>query len=177
MKGIDAVMLKRGALLALFNVMFLLVVLLHLSVLAFLANMGILIVLGGASFNFSTGEKVPVKEAGTVSKERMEQIEKAAEMFKEFTKKVVVEVEDVVLWKDSAQTTKALVVLLVLRTASSWIGLQTLLYLGGNLFLVAMWGPKELVMKHLGPHIDKLCQVKDDLLAKVPRYDDLAKNK
>eukprot|EP00971_Amphidinium_carterae_P183103 3633520-Amphidinium_carterae.1 len=70
MKGIDAVMLKRGALLALFNVMFLLVVLLHLSVLAFLANMGILIVLGGASFNFSTGEKVPVKEAGTVSKDQ-----------------------------------------------------------------------------------------------------------
>mmetsp|Transcript_66683 Transcript_66683/g.124547 ORF Transcript_66683/g.124547 Transcript_66683/m.124547 type:complete len:178 (+) Transcript_66683:113-646(+) len=177
MAKIDAEMLKRGAVLAVFNITFLFVILLQLSVLSFLSTVGGLVILAGGAFNFSTGEKVPSKEAGTLSKERLEQIDKVLEMIKEFAKKVVVEVEDVVLWKDTAQTTKALVVLVVLRTASAWIGLQTLLYLGGNLLLLAMWGPKELVMKHLGPHIDKACKVRDDLLAKVPRYDDLAKNK
>eukprot|EP00403_Amphidinium_massartii_P015719 CAMPEP_0178420126 /NCGR_PEP_ID=MMETSP0689_2-20121128/25969_1 /TAXON_ID=160604 /ORGANISM="Amphidinium massartii, Strain CS-259" /LENGTH=180 /DNA_ID=CAMNT_0020041593 /DNA_START=37 /DNA_END=579 /DNA_ORIENTATION=- len=176
-KGVDATLVKRGSVLGLFNLMFVLIAIFELSVLSFLANLGVLVVLCGAAFNFSTGEKPAVRDDGPLSKERTDQIDKAAEWFKEFAKKTVVKVEEVVLWADSAQSTKAIIGLFVLRFIAPWIGLQTIVFLGVNAWLLMMWGAEEVAMKHLGPHLEKMNKLKDQALAKVPRYDDLAKGK
>lgn len=165
---------KTGSVLATFNVLFLMVVFLDLSIVPFFCNLCILAIIIGGSLKFA---------APQISEQNLELMSKdaitaAVEGLAAAVNTATVHARDIALWTKNSNTVKALVFLQVLRQVAPFISLSSIAFVGVNLAFFVPWvleAKKDVIEKNLGPHISKAKAFKDDLLAKVPKYTDVVK--
>merc|ERR1719382_1579218 len=84
------------------------------------------------------------------------------------------QIQHKILWTRSESTIKALAILEVCRRIAPWISISFLVFVSANLIfcLPKLEAPKNAFMAKYGAQISKLLDLKDKLLAKVPRYTD-----
>lgn len=165
---------KTGSVLITFNVLFLLVVFLDLSIVPFFCNLCILAIIIGGALKFA---------APQISEQNLELMSKdaitaAVEGLAAAVNAATVHARDIGLWTKNSSTVKALVFLQVLRQVAPFISLIFLLFVGVNLGFILPWvleTKKDEIDKSIGPHIKKIKALKDELLAKVPKYTDVVK--
>lgn len=140
----------------------------------FTCNVGIFLVFAGLAIKLAMPNiAVDTEEPKFFSQELVEKIAKVLNLA--VTKSV-----DIVTWKCSSQTAKALVGLEVVRRASPWIGVSTIIFLVFNGTFLASWVVEnkwELVERSVEPQIEKLMAKKEEWKAKIPKYTDLKDQK
>merc|ERR1719282_105173 len=82
------------------------------------------------------------------------------------------QIQHKVLWTRSESTIKALALLEVCRRIAPWISMTFIIFVGANLIFCypMLEAPKNAFMAKYGQKIGKMREMKDKLLAKVPRY-------
>merc|ERR1719382_2106927 len=79
-----------------------------------------------------------------------------------------------ILWTRSESTIKALAILEVIRRFGPWFSITFIIFVSVNLIfcLALLEAPKKAFMAQYGTKIKEMLELKDKLLAKVPRYTD-----
>merc|ERR1719150_2448781 len=85
------------------------------------------------------------------------------------------QIQHKILWTRSESTIKALAILEVCRRIAPWISITFIVFVSANLIfcLPLLEAPKKAFMAKFGTNITKMLELKDKLLAKVPRYTDI----
>ncbi|CAE7777546.1 unnamed protein product, partial [Symbiodinium necroappetens] len=105
-------------------------------------------------------------------------IKSAVETISKFLNVISEKVRDVVLWTSSEMTITAVFVLQLVRLVSPYFGAFFFVWMIGNVLFVApyVWKAKNAELhQYVGPYIKQAVAMKDDLLAKVPKYTDVVK--
>mmetsp|Transcript_102347 Transcript_102347/g.298421 ORF Transcript_102347/g.298421 Transcript_102347/m.298421 type:complete len:186 (-) Transcript_102347:166-723(-) len=167
--------LKTGAAMACFNALFFFAIYMEGSLVPLFCNASMLaIFIGGAAKFAAPGlpeQGLALLPSGAA--------EAAAEAALKAMNAVVSKAQQAILWSSSKSTMKALIALEVVRRLAPWISLSFVLFLGGNgLFVVpyVLEAKKDVIDKSIGPHVNKAYSLRDDLLAKVPKYTDVVKD-
>merc|ERR1712217_301327 len=84
------------------------------------------------------------------------------------------QIQHKILWTRSESTIKALAILEVFRRIAPWISITFIVFVSVNLIFCwnVLEAPKNAFMAKYGTKIEKMLELKDKLLAKVPRYTD-----
>merc|ERR1712217_494984 len=82
------------------------------------------------------------------------------------------QIQHKILWTRSESTIKALAILEVCRRIAPWISITFVVFVSVNLIfcLPLLEAPKTAFMAKFGTNIKTMLELKDNLLAKVPRY-------
>mmetsp|Transcript_42945 Transcript_42945/g.119529 ORF Transcript_42945/g.119529 Transcript_42945/m.119529 type:complete len:186 (-) Transcript_42945:138-695(-) len=166
---------KTGAVVGCFNILFFIVVYLEGSLVPIFCNLFMLAIFVGGAVKFAAPQ-LSEQSLEVVPKDA---VEKAVEGTAKVLNAAAGKAQEAVLWSNSKSTMKALIALEVVRRLAPWISLPVVLFLGGNSLFVLPYvleAKKDLIEKNIGPHIKKVTALKDELLAKVPKYTDVVKD-
>ncbi|CAE7325334.1 unnamed protein product [Symbiodinium sp. CCMP2456] len=174
----DVLMWERpavtGAVFSMFNIFFLAVFYWDLSLVPALCHIFTVVLLAGGAIRYA----VPQTADRNVDLLSQDAIKSAVETISKFLNVISEKVRDVVLWTSSEMTITAVFVLQLVRLVSPYFGAFFFVWMIGNVLFVApyVWKAKNAELhQYVGPYIKQAVAIKDDLLAKVPKYTDVVK--
>ncbi|CAE7866321.1 NTPCR [Symbiodinium microadriaticum] len=166
---------EEGAVFSMFNIFFLAVFYWDLSQLVpALCHIFTVVLLAGGATRYA----VPQTADRNVDLLSQDAIKSAVETISKFLNVISEKVRDVVLWTSSEMTITAVFVLQLVRLVSPYFGAFFFVWMIGNVLFVApyVWKAKNAELhQYVGPYIKQAVAMKDDLLAKVPKYTDVVK--
>merc|ERR1711870_104425 len=85
---------------------------------------------------------------------------------------IIEQVQHKILWADIGSSIKTLAILELCRRIAPWISITFMFSVGVNLIFCRplLEASKDGFMAKYGTHIEKMFELKDNLLARVPRY-------